>query len=67
VSLHVLMNLLLIRFAVIAAGIALLTIVGFTAAMLLRRAGRLDQASRIVGRAATAYLERAADQRRSRR
>ena len=51
------MNLLLIRFGIIAAGIALLAIVLFTVALTLKRRGKLGSAVRRIAPLAQSYAD----------
>lgn len=51
------MNLLLIRFGIIAAGIALLAIVLFTVALTLKRKGKLGSAVRRIAPLAQSYAD----------
>lgn len=56
-SLGTVMNLLLIRFGIIAIGIAALAIVVFTIALVLKRKGKLDAAVRKITPIAQSYLD----------
>ncbi|AHH94837.1 hypothetical protein BC739_005025 [Kutzneria viridogrisea] len=47
-SLETVMTLLLIRFGVIAAGIAVLVVIGFTVLVVLKRKGKLSQARKYI-------------------
>ncbi|HEX3783604.1 MAG TPA: hypothetical protein VHX38_28400 [Pseudonocardiaceae bacterium] len=51
------MNLLLIRFGIIAAGIAVLAIVVFTIAVVLRRKGKLGSTMRRIAPLAKSYAD----------
>ncbi|WP_433151678.1 hypothetical protein ACQPZ8_15870 [Actinomadura nitritigenes] len=57
---HQVMDLLLIRFAIVVGGITLLIIAGFTAAIALKRRGRLGQARRLLEPAVRAWVDRPA-------
>ncbi|MFD0535904.1 hypothetical protein ACFQY7_21280 [Actinomadura luteofluorescens] len=54
------MNILLIRFAIIVAGIALLAVAVFSVAITLRRRGRLGRARGLVEPALRAWADRPA-------
>ncbi|GGT99898.1 hypothetical protein [Actinomadura citrea] len=54
------MNILLIRFAIIVAGIALLVVAVFSVAIMLRRHGRLGRARGLVEPALRAWADRPA-------
>lgn len=56
-SLSTVMNLLLIRFGIIAIGVAVLAIVVFTIALVLKRKGNLDAAVRKIAPIAQSYLD----------
>ncbi|MEU4218212.1 hypothetical protein [Actinoplanes sp. NPDC026623] len=61
-----LMTLLLIRFALLVAGVAVLVLVAFTVLVVLKKRGRLDDARKYgeyVAPAARAYLDRRGDYR----
>lgn len=60
------MDLLLIRFAIIVGGITLLIIAGFTTAIALKRRGRLGQARRLLEPAVRAWADRPADRQADR-
>ncbi|MEV0403665.1 hypothetical protein [Actinoallomurus sp. NPDC050550] len=51
------MNLLLIRFALIVGAVVLLVIVGFTALVILKRGGRLPEACRAAEPLLRAFAE----------
>ncbi|GAA4542044.1 hypothetical protein [Amycolatopsis samaneae] len=51
------MNILLVRFGVMAAGIAVLVLVVFTVAVVLKRKGKLGSARRYVEPLARGYVE----------
>ncbi|MFF0519974.1 hypothetical protein ACFYTC_14800 [Actinomadura nitritigenes] len=57
---HQVMDLLLIRFAIVVGGITLLIIAGFTGAIALKRRGRLGQARRLLEPAVRAWADRPA-------
>lgn len=61
------LDLLLIRFAVIAAGITVLALVVFAVALSLKRRGRLDDVRRSLEPLARAALRTAAARRTGRR
>ncbi|MFD9895085.1 hypothetical protein ACFWY9_37565 [Amycolatopsis sp. NPDC059027] len=57
------MNILLVRFGVMAAGIAVLVLVVFTIAVVLKRRGKLGAARRYVEPLARGYVENRAARR----
>ncbi|MEU7908101.1 hypothetical protein [Actinoplanes sp. NPDC049118] len=61
-----LMTILLIRFGLIVAGVAVLVLLAFTVLVVLKRKGRLDEARKLgdyVAPAARAYLDSRQDYR----
>ncbi|SHF87392.1 hypothetical protein [Streptoalloteichus hindustanus] len=58
------MNILLLRFALIACGVAVLVVIGFAVLLVLRRKGRLDDARRHAEPLVRAWLENRRGRRR---
>ncbi|WP_037346797.1 hypothetical protein [Sciscionella sediminilitoris] len=55
------LNFMLIRFGILAAGVAVLVIIGFAVALYLKRRGKLGQARRYVEPMARTVIDRAGD------
>ncbi|MCP2257547.1 hypothetical protein LX15_001232 [Streptoalloteichus tenebrarius] len=58
------MTFLLLRFAVIAVGVAILVVVGFAVLVVLRRKGRLDDARKYAEPVFRAWMENRRGRRR---
>jgi heme exporter protein D len=61
------LNLLLVRFALIAGGLVVLALVVFAVALVLKRRGRLDDVRRLAAPAARAAVRHLDDRRATRR
>lgn len=66
-SLSTVMDLLLIRFGIIAIGVAVLAIILFTVALTLKRKGKLGHAVRRIAPIAQSYADSRARSTRNRR
>lgn len=56
-SLEEVMSYMLVRFGIIAAGVAVLVIIGFTILMVLKRKGKMGQAKRFIEPMARRFME----------